>query len=266
MSLLICTRDRWDGLRQALESVGDEPDLQIIVVDNGSSARPEWIVDAPVVLVEEPRAGLGRARNAGLRRCTGELILMVDDDCRLLPDTLAKVHAFFAVHPEIGWAGGRLLRARAQDSDYNLHERQTPIWYPAPASHVVAGDIQGACLALRRSALDRAGFWDGRLGPGTRWRFEEIEWCQRAIERGVAGAFEPSIAIIHAHGRIDGPEIEEIRKQNDVARGAYYARFIRHRWHRKQLVASLVRPHRTYYRRQAIGALQYGAAWLMRRV
>lgn len=50
--------------------------------------------------------------------------------------------------------------------------------------------------------------------------FEDIEWFQRALLAGMAGACRPELAIRHAHGR-RGDAVAALMAQNDVARGAY---------------------------------------------
>lgn len=68
--------------------------IQVVVVDDGSTDRSADVAleyaerDDRVVLVGQPHAGLGAARNTGLRCCDGELITFADSD-----DTVAQ-HAY----------------------------------------------------------------------------------------------------------------------------------------------------------------------------
>src|SRR5215469_8201036 len=96
ISLVVCTRDRCSSLRTCLEYIRrlESPgEWELIVVDNGSNdGTAELVRDFAegasfrVVLVYEPKRGLGRARNAGIARATGEIIAFTDDDCYVSRD------------------------------------------------------------------------------------------------------------------------------------------------------------------------------------
>ncbi|MDB5039613.1 MAG: hypothetical protein JWN27_339, partial [Candidatus Eremiobacteraeota bacterium] len=84
LSVVIATKDRAALLVDALGSLraqADAPPFEIIVVDNGSNdATPEIARKhgAEYAFVAEPNRG--KARNAGIARATGDLVLFVDDD------------------------------------------------------------------------------------------------------------------------------------------------------------------------------------------
>ena len=68
-------------LEQAIESVQNQSyrNLEIIIVDDGSTDRSPVLAERIVArdrrcrLITQPNAGLGAARNAGVRHATGEL-------------------------------------------------------------------------------------------------------------------------------------------------------------------------------------------------
>ncbi|MDB5095392.1 MAG: hypothetical protein JWO85_3493 [Candidatus Eremiobacteraeota bacterium] len=100
LSVVIATKDRAALLDDALGSLraqADAPPFEIIVVDNGSNdATPEVVRKhgAEYAFVAEPNRG--KARNAGIARATGEVVLFVDDDVVTPPHFLAahaKAHA-----------------------------------------------------------------------------------------------------------------------------------------------------------------------------
>jgi GT2 family glycosyltransferase len=100
LSVVIATKDRaalLDGALGSLRAQADAPPFEIIVVDNGSTdATPEVVRKhgGEYAFVAEPNRG--KARNAGIARATGDLVLFVDDDVVTPPHFLsahAKAHA-----------------------------------------------------------------------------------------------------------------------------------------------------------------------------
>ena len=86
-------------LKKCIDSIRNQTyrELEIILVDDGSSdASPEICDkyaqnDKRVVVHHQENKGLSAARNAGLRRATGEYITFVDSDDYIEEDTYEKV-------------------------------------------------------------------------------------------------------------------------------------------------------------------------------
>ena len=98
-------------LSEAIESAlaQTHPNFEIIVVDDGSPDDPAAIVRKypQVQLVRQVNQGVSAARNSGLYASTGEYLVFLDADDRLLPDALA--------------IGVRMLQADAQCGFYYGH-------------------------------------------------------------------------------------------------------------------------------------------------
>lgn len=67
-------------------------EFEVIIVDDGSIERPEWVKEQykTVQLINAEHGGLGYARNIGIDRATGEYIFFIDSDDYLQPDSLKK--------------------------------------------------------------------------------------------------------------------------------------------------------------------------------
>ena len=236
LSLIICTRNRADALQRCLDdlSTSELADVQgeVILVDNGSSdetldvmQRFEAQAACSVTIVEEPIAGLSRARNAGLTRADGDIIAFTDDDCYLGDNYFHIVRQVFTDSP-FSYCGGRILLYDTSDAAYGLREQETYELIPAH-SFIPTGCFQGANLVVHRRVFDTIGRFDTDLGAGTPFRCEDIEFVARASQAGFAGAHIPGLVVYHHHGRKPGADIEKLAAANDYARGAYYAKFIR---------------------------------------
>ena len=108
---IIPTYNRLSLLREAVSSVVAQtnPDLQLIVVDDGSADGTaefcrELSIENPDVMfyILLPHSGMpGKVRNAGARAAKGEYLAFLDSDDLWKPEKLALQVTFFEEHPDI---------------------------------------------------------------------------------------------------------------------------------------------------------------------
>ncbi|MGV3518650.1 glycosyltransferase [Luteitalea sp.] len=168
ISVIICAWNEQDTLADCLRSVLAQtraPD-EIIVVDNASTDRTGDVARgfAGVHVIEEPRKGLTRARDAGHRASTGDILACLDADCRAPAGWLAGIERQLA-DPRVvavtgpfrfyDWTRTGCLVLRAYDAVI------------APAVHHLVRDVldwgavlYGGNFAVRRDALERIGGFD----------------------------------------------------------------------------------------------------------
>jgi glycosyltransferase involved in cell wall biosynthesis len=95
-SVIIATRNRaalLDGALSSLRAQVGAPEIEAIVVDNGSSDDTGAVAarhGATVLFVAQPNRAL--ARNAGIAAATGEIVQFIDDDV-VLPPYFIAAHA-----------------------------------------------------------------------------------------------------------------------------------------------------------------------------
>lgn len=236
LSVVLCSRDRATQVADCLERldtgalarVGGE----VVLVDNGSSDGTGRVfrdfaasaVGVPVRVVEETRAGLSRARNAGVRASSAPVIVFLDDDVYFEAGYFRGVLDTFEQHGEtLGVLGGRILRHDPSDSLYGCQPSERPRDY-APGDWIRPGAIQGANFATTRACFDSLGGFDEALGAGAKYRCEDIDFIARALQSGFSARYEPALVAYHAHGRKDGEDIEALRRANSHASGAFFAK------------------------------------------
>jgi glycosyltransferase involved in cell wall biosynthesis len=95
-SVVIATRNRaalLDGALASLRAQIDAPPLETIVIDNGSTDATAEVARAhEAYVISEPEPNRSRARNAGIARATGDIVLFIDDDV-VLPAHFVAAHA-----------------------------------------------------------------------------------------------------------------------------------------------------------------------------
>lgn len=103
ISVIIPTLNEAANLDAALEPLRDNPDLEIIVADGGSSdATASLAAEAGARLVNSG-TGRGVQQNCGAAAATGEILLFLHADTRLPEDFAGLIHACLN---EKGVAGG----------------------------------------------------------------------------------------------------------------------------------------------------------------
>jgi glycosyltransferase involved in cell wall biosynthesis len=104
VSVVVPTYNKAGLLRRTLESLAaNEPSgFEVVVVSDGSTDGTAKLLDgfrAPFALVPvllEANRGRAGARNAGLSRAAGDLVILLDDDMEVAPDFVAAHRAFHA--------------------------------------------------------------------------------------------------------------------------------------------------------------------------
>lgn len=148
-------------LREAIETAQAQthPAADVIVVDDGSLDDSAAVAHAcaGVRVVEQANQGVGAARNAGLRVATGDFLLFLDADDRLLPHTIETGLAAFAAHPAAGFVYGA-SRVIGPDGAVLPRPPRPPL---AEASYqtLLRGDgiVPPSCALFRRSAVEEVG-------------------------------------------------------------------------------------------------------------
>ena len=106
VSVVITNYNYGRFLRQAIDSALRQtyPDVEVIVVDDGSTDDSRDVIasyGAQIQPVLKPNGGQASAFNAGFERCHGDVVIFLDADHMLLPDTAERVSAAFRASPEL---------------------------------------------------------------------------------------------------------------------------------------------------------------------
>ncbi len=227
VSVIVCTRNRPAGARRALESVlaARHRDIEVIVVDNAPDDDATRVVaeelaarDPRVRYVCEPRAGLSRARNRGLREARGEIIAFTDDDVRVDPLWVHGLLRGFDRGPAVACVTGLVASASLRRPAEQYFDQR--VWWSSsvtarqfdrrrgaadsPLHPYTAGIFgTGANFAVSRPVLEALGGFDECLGAGSPTRGgEDLDLFVRLIAAGRSLCYEPSALVWHEH-RVD---------------------------------------------------------------
>ena len=234
-SIIICSRNRAERLGACLDSIREDEMIdtqaELVLVDNASTDDTHQMMERhaegaryPVIVRQEPDAGLSRARNVGLEAATGDLILFTDDDCYMDQGYIPLAVEIFESE-EFDYGGGQAVLHEERDAfvGYNLFEHRKTL---EPGRFIPAGTIQGSSMIFRRKVVEEIGYFDCMLGAGTPFPCEDIDYVARASFAGFTGGKFPELVVRHDHGRRTNSEYRDILRSYDHGRGAYYAKYI----------------------------------------
>ena len=192
VTALVVSRNSKDDLLQSLKAFFASADVPVdaVVVDNDSSdGSPAAVTDEfpnATVLVQSKNLGYGRAANVGLERCQGRFILLLNPEVVVDTQCVGRLADLLLTRPDAGGVGPRLTlpsgrldpdARRAFPIPSSLFYQTVGLSKLFPRSprfgrhnmgHVSESEVHemdagtAACLMLRRSALDRVGFFDPR--------------------------------------------------------------------------------------------------------
>ncbi len=110
ISVIVPTRNTRRYLPKAIASIGADPDVEIIVIDDGSTdGTAEWLAgqcqrDPRLLILTGPGHNAARARNLGIAAARAPLIAFLDADDWWEPGKLDAQYKIHRAHPQIGFS------------------------------------------------------------------------------------------------------------------------------------------------------------------
>lgn len=295
LSISIVSWNTRELLARCLESVKTqlaamlEPgQVEVFVVDNAStdgsaemvSERFGWVR----LIINRENAGFAQANNQAIGQSRGRYVLLLNSDTVVHPGALESLVQFMDAHSHAGACGARLLNddGSLQPSAHPMLTPGREFWrlllldwvWPRATYRQIGWDkvtprpvevIKGACLLLRRAALDQVGLLDDRYFMFT----EEVDLCYRLAQAGWGLWYVPTAAVTHYGGascrqvnermvlQLHRSKVQFYRKFGGSPRARLYKVLVALAYVPRSLIAGLGSLAHPAWRRQA---------WLYRRV
>ncbi len=203
-------------LDEAIASVQsqDYPDIQIIVVNDGSDAAASEKIAAicaghhAVELVHQPNTGQAIARRNGVRLARGEYILFLDADDMFLPGAVSHLVQVLLKNPTAIAAYGRQVLI---DRDGNFtNQRVLPRPEQAVSGNILPALLKGVplllsgCVCMRRDITSRVAFPE-HMRQAEDW----ATWCLLALSGDILYAGERTVMCRRTHDKNISSEVLE---------------------------------------------------------
>lgn len=243
LSVVIITwnaeRDVKPCLDSVMEATGHLP-AEIIVTDNGSTDNTRSLLqnygERIKLILLEKNYGVAAARNAGMKKATGEFVLILDVDTVVNKEAIDGMLDYLSNHPECG-----LCACKLQSEAGEVQDSCRRLPYPAhKIRNLITGKISkfafmsslhnkikeknekqfyheelqannpfeveyviGACQMFRRTMLSEVGYLDEKIFYGP----EDADFCLRICRNGYKIVCLPAYHIIHHYNRISNRKI-----------------------------------------------------------
>ena len=197
---------------------------ETVVIDNspgdGTAEALATKFPAARIIANAENVGYARAVNQGLRATSGAFVLVMNPDCEVPSGAIRTLVDHLRAHPRAGIAGPRILNpdgtleysARAFPDPFtflfNRYSLLTRLFPRNPWSrrylmtdwdHASVRDVDwlsGACMVVRRAAIDEVGPMDEAFFMFN----EDVDWCRRMKRAGWGVVYVPDATVVHHIG------------------------------------------------------------------
>ncbi|MCU0231267.1 MAG: glycosyltransferase [Acidobacteria bacterium] len=168
---------------------------EVIVVDDASrDGTPELAATLGARVVRQPvNGGPSRARNAGARAASGEILYFVDSDVVVHPGAIQHVADFFASHPEAAAMFGSYDDQPVVPGVISQY-RNLLHHFTHQTGRRDASTFWSGCGAIRRAAFLAVGGFNEATHPRC---IEDIELGYRLRQAGHAIVLDPTLLCTH---------------------------------------------------------------------
>jgi GT2 family glycosyltransferase len=208
-------------LRACVEPLSKLDGVHVIVVDNASAdGSLEALAGLPVVTIQrETNGGFAVGCNEGSRAGAAQFVLFLNPDAAIEGESLQRLVEVMSSDEHVGLAAPRIehldgslayslrrfprlrstfsqalfLHRLAPHADWADETIRDARWYARPWSPEW---VSGACMLVRRSALEAVGGWD----EGFFLFGEDVDLCARLRAEGLSVSFVPDACVRHREG------------------------------------------------------------------
>ncbi|MDX0542197.1 glycosyltransferase [Sinorhizobium medicae] len=230
-SFIVCTHNRVHALGASIRSIESASrahamvESELVVVDNGSTdGTAEELAGIaartmmPITLLTEPRPGLAAARNTGMARARGRILIFIDDDCEVDSNYLRDLERHYSGGDEQVIRGGRVELGNPADLPFTV--KRSKVAARLTRDVHPGGFVLGCNMTMHRDIAARIGPFDERFGAGAPLKAaEDTDYLVRAFELGIPVEYVPDMVVHHHHGRRHRAAIEELHRNYSLGNG-----------------------------------------------
>ena len=183
-SIIIPCYNKPELTRACIESVEkNTTDYEIIIVDNGSK-KP--FKSKHFVLRLDNNVGFPKACNQGIKKSSGDVIVLLGNDTIVSPNWLDHLSVHLENYDLVGplcnsVSGVQMLTLSGLSLPAGLNELAETVYKASCGRSMPYHRIVFFCVAIKKEVFEKIGFLDEAFSPGN---CEDDDFCLRAISAG----------------------------------------------------------------------------------
>ncbi len=211
ISILICTRNRADSLRQTLDSLfcrnnPQLPEWEAVVVDNDSDDHTAQVCrdfrerfPGHFRFLVEKKPGKSNALNTAIAAARGDILAFTDDDVLCAPGYLQGIRTVFDRYPADGVQGRILLDCEGGHPEWLDSYLGVILGWRDCGGEVIDldGTLFGGNMVVQAEVFQKIGGFSPELGPGGVGHAEDTEFSLRMRQAGCRLIYAPQILVWH---------------------------------------------------------------------
>jgi len=211
-----------EELLRSISSTNRYPNIEIIVVDNGSKINdvPELKIRYPYVkfIRSEINLGFAGGNNLGVAEATGNYLFFVNNDTEFTPGLVETLVKVLDTHPEVGMISPKLMYF--DKPDMIQYAGFTEMNYYTARNYCIGqfetdkgqydnicgptGYAHGAAMLVKKEAIEKGGL----MAENFFLYYEEMDWCDHIKKAGYEVWVDTNAMIYHKEsvsvGKISG--------------------------------------------------------------
>lgn len=214
ISVIVGTCNRPVKLDNCLKSVlaNNFPPLEMIVVDQGDGGEARRVVqsisNSLIRYFSMKKKGLSRARNLGIEKAKGEIVVFVDDDCIVKRGWLKKIYKSFGDNRQAAAVIGKYLPYKPELhlglSCVGVSKFRKKRELISFSNNKSWDSFCGGLMAFRMTVFKKVGFFKEWLDLGSAGMYSgDTDLFYRLFKMGEKVIVDPEILVYHDHWLTD---------------------------------------------------------------
>jgi GT2 family glycosyltransferase len=191
----------------SIEKIGCYPNLDLIIVDNGSSQPVKEFLRSykarfpKIKLILHPEnTGFAKGTNLGLAQAEGEYIILLNNDTFVTRGWIQVMLAHFRQSPKLGLLGP-VTNSIANEAKIKIHykdmldmQEKAFVYTQGHQELLSTKMLAFFCTMMPKAVLDECGLLSEEYSLGM---FEDDDYCKRALKAGYEIAIAKDVFVHH---------------------------------------------------------------------
>lgn len=196
-SIVIPVCNNAEYTRECLKSIQDNSyDHEVIIVDNGSKDKQPR---GDIYIRNENNLGFPKAVNQGIKKATGEIIILLNNDTLVSPGWLNNFSVHLQNYDLVGpcsnsISGLQCVQVGDIEDNSDFYHKANLFHQENEGQSVALHRLVFFCVAIKREVINKIGYLDEIFSPGN---FEDDDYCLRAVQAGFRCGMANDILIWH---------------------------------------------------------------------